>query len=112
MVSDSPLPRNRRASRVLAASSAVSIRLEEVDAPVGSKQPTVTEIPMSRFARIRALGEYGMTIPQIARVYGLASARSSGFSKKPDGDSASRPGGAPPRLPYSGGPPAGACPAR
>jgi len=55
VVSDSPLPPNLRASRVLAASSAVSVRLEEVDAPVGSKQPTVTEIPMSQFAGIRAL---------------------------------------------------------
>jgi hypothetical protein len=70
VVSDSPLPRNRRASRVRAASFAVSVRPEEVDAPVGSKQPTVTDIPMSQFAGIRALGEHGMAIPQIARVYG------------------------------------------
>jgi hypothetical protein len=71
-VSDSPPPdQSARKPRVLAASSAVPVRLEEVDAPVSPKARTMTEIPLSQFARIRAWVKYGMTVPQIAEVYGV-----------------------------------------
>lgn len=75
LVSDSPLPQtdqSARKPRVLAASSTAPLRLEEVEAPVSSKARTMTEIPISQFARIRAWVEYGMTVPQIAEIYGAA----------------------------------------
>jgi hypothetical protein len=76
-VSNSPLPpteQSARKPRVLAASSAAPVRLEEVEAPVSSKARTMTEIPISQFARIRAWVKYGMTAPQIAEVYGVGVA--------------------------------------
>jgi hypothetical protein len=47
-------------------------RAEPVD-PAGFSEPPMTrEIPRSEFARIRAWMKYGMTVAQVAGVYGVA----------------------------------------
>jgi hypothetical protein len=51
-------------------SPAASIRLKKIEAPVSPQ--TKREIPPSQFARIRALVKYGMTVSQVAEVYGTA----------------------------------------
>jgi hypothetical protein len=48
------------------------IRLEEVKASVGLVSQATRGIPRSQFARIRALAKYGMTVAQVAEVYGAA----------------------------------------
>ncbi|HEY6394037.1 MAG TPA: hypothetical protein VIX12_01395 [Candidatus Binataceae bacterium] len=44
----------------------------EPETPVGLEPQTTREIPRSQFARIRAWVEYGMTVAQVADVYGVA----------------------------------------
>jgi hypothetical protein len=69
-VLDHPLPSAdplARTPRVLPILS--TIRREAVEAPVSSKQQTTPEIPVAKFARIRALVKYGMTVSQVAEVY-------------------------------------------
>jgi hypothetical protein len=39
--------------------------------PVNSERRTTSEIPRSQFARIRTWVKYGMTIAQVAGVYGV-----------------------------------------
>ena len=46
------------------------------------------EIPRSQFARIRTLVKYGMTVAQVAKVYGVAVDEIARFSAKPDRNSA------------------------
>jgi hypothetical protein len=41
-------------------------------APVAPESQTMREIPRSKFARIRGLVKYGMTVSQVAKVYGVA----------------------------------------
>ena len=48
------------------------VRHEAVEAWGSSEQQTTPEIPESQLARIRALVKYGMTVPQVAEVYGVA----------------------------------------
>jgi hypothetical protein len=60
-----------RKPRVLGISAMAPVRHEQVEAQRNSEQPT-PEIPGSQFARIRALVKYGMTVPQVAEVYGVA----------------------------------------
>jgi hypothetical protein len=50
----------------------VPVRVEEVKASIRPEQQTPRAIPRSRFARIRALVKYGMTVAQVAEVYGVA----------------------------------------
>ena len=57
---------------MLGISSPVPVRLEEVKAPVAPESLTTREIPRSKFARIRGLVKYGMTVSQVAEVYGAA----------------------------------------
>jgi hypothetical protein len=61
-----------RKPRVLGISSPAPVRLEEVKAPVAPESQTTREIPRSKFARIRGLVKYGMTVSQVAKVYGVA----------------------------------------
>ena len=61
-----------RKPRVLGISSPVPVRLEEVKAPVAPESLTTREIPRSKFARIRGLVKYGMTVSQVAKVSGVA----------------------------------------
>ena len=61
-----------RKPRVLGISSPAPVRLEEVKAPVAPESLTTREIPRSKFARIRGLVKYGMTVSQVAKVYEVA----------------------------------------
>ena len=61
-----------RKPRVLAISSPAPVRNKEVAAPVNPEPRTTRQIPRSHHARIRTWVNYGMTIPQVAEVYGVA----------------------------------------
>jgi hypothetical protein len=61
-----------RKPRVLGILPASPVRREEVTAPVRSEPPMTRKIPRSEFARIRAWMKYGMTVAQVAGVYGVA----------------------------------------
>jgi hypothetical protein len=58
--------------RVLRVSSPAPVRNEEVAAPVDPEPRTTRHIPRSHHARIRTWVKYGLTIPQVAEVYGVA----------------------------------------
>jgi len=58
--------------RVLGVSAVAPVGYEEVEARGGSGRQTMPEILRSQFARIRALVKCGMTVPQVAEVYGVA----------------------------------------
>jgi hypothetical protein len=61
-----------RKPRVLSILSPPPVRNEEVAAPVNPEPRTARQIPRSHHARIRTWVEYGLTIPQVAEVYGVA----------------------------------------
>ena len=61
-----------RKPRVLGIVPPAPVRVEEVKAPVGLEPRTPHAIPRSQFARIRALVKYGMTVAEVAGVYGVA----------------------------------------
>jgi hypothetical protein len=61
-----------RKPRVLAILSPAPVRNEEVAAPINPEPRTARQVPRSQHARIRTLVNYGLTIPQVARVYGVA----------------------------------------
>jgi hypothetical protein len=61
-----------RKPRVLAILSPAPVRSEEVAAPVDPEPRTTRQIPRSHHARIRTWVDYGLTIPQVAEVYGVA----------------------------------------
>jgi hypothetical protein len=61
-----------RKPRVLPMLSPAPVRNEEVAAPVDHEPRTTREIPWSHHARIRTWVNYGMTVPQVAEVYGVA----------------------------------------
>ena len=68
-----PADQSARKPRVLRIiSSAVTIRHEAVEVPVATEPQTTREIPRSQFVRIRTLVKYGMTVSQVAEVYGVA----------------------------------------
>jgi hypothetical protein len=48
------------------------MRREIVETSASLNQRTLPTIPASQFARIRTLVKYGMTIPQVAQVCGVA----------------------------------------
>jgi hypothetical protein len=64
--------RPARKPRVLPVSSPAPVRNEEVAAPVNPEPRTTRDIPRSHHARIRTWVKYGMTVPQVAEVYGVA----------------------------------------
>jgi hypothetical protein len=64
--------RPARKPRVLPILSPAPVRDEEVAAPVDPEPRTTRQIPRSEHARIRTWVEYGLTIPQVAEVYGVA----------------------------------------
>jgi hypothetical protein len=71
-----PLPsagQPARKPRVLGTLPAPSVRLAEVKAPISAEPQTTREIPRAQFARIRALVKYGMTVSQVAELYGVAA---------------------------------------
>jgi len=61
-----------RKPRVLSILPPTPVRNEEVAAPVDPEPRTTRQIPRSHHARIRTWVKYGLTIPQVARVYGVA----------------------------------------
>jgi hypothetical protein len=61
-----------RKPRVLGISSPAPARLDEVKAAVAPEPQTMPEIPRTKFACIRSLVKYGMTVSQAAAVYGVA----------------------------------------
>lgn len=63
-----------RRPRILSAVPAQSTRVEAIEAPVTREPPKPCQkIPASHLARIRTWLKYGMTIPQLAKVYGVTS---------------------------------------
>jgi hypothetical protein len=64
--------RPTRKPRVLAILSPAPVRNEEVAAPVDPEPRTTRQIPRSHHARIRTWVNYGLTISQVAEVYGVA----------------------------------------
>ncbi len=67
-----PADQPARKPRVLAIVPTAPVRHEVVEAPVSLKPRTMRKIPRSQFARIRAWTKYGMTVSQVAEVYGAA----------------------------------------
>jgi hypothetical protein len=61
-----------RKPRVLPILSPAPVRNEEVAAPVDPEPRTTRQIPRSHHARIRTWVNYGLTISQVAAVYGVA----------------------------------------
>jgi len=68
-----PADQSARKPRVLAISPAAA-RCDPVEAPISSPQQrqVAPEIPASEFARICTQVKYGMTVSQVAQVYGVA----------------------------------------
>jgi len=60
-----------RKPRVLSISPPPPVRDEEVAAPINPEPRTTRDIPRSHHARIRTWVKYGLTIPQVAEVYGV-----------------------------------------
>ncbi len=68
-----PADQSARKPRVLRIiSPAAPGRHEGPEIPVGPEPQTTRDIPRSQFARIRSWVEYGMTVVQVAEVYGAA----------------------------------------
>jgi hypothetical protein len=61
-----------RRPRVLKALSPTPARPEEGKSLVESEQRITPAIPRSQFGRIRAWVKYGMTVAQVAGIYGVA----------------------------------------
>jgi hypothetical protein len=70
---------SQRKMRIFAASQAATERPKpetEAAAPRAGEEavkgPPATEIPASEHTRVRVLAEYGMTLPEIAKLYGVS----------------------------------------
>jgi len=74
---DGPAPTeqpSQRKPRILAASQAATERPKPETEAAGQeavKEQPATEIPASEHKRVRVLAEYGMTLPQITKLYGV-----------------------------------------
>jgi hypothetical protein len=69
-VPDTPsTDRSARKPRVLEITSPSPARHDEAESPIA---PPAREIPRSQFPRIRTFAKYGMTVAQVAQVYGVA----------------------------------------
>ena len=67
-----PADRPARKPRVLAIAPVASVRHEDAETPVIPEPQATRAIARSQFARIRTLVKYGMTVAQVAEVYGAA----------------------------------------
>jgi hypothetical protein len=65
-------PALARKPRVLAITPVALVRREGAETPVILEPQATREIARSQFARIRTLVKYGMTVAQVAKVYGAA----------------------------------------
>jgi hypothetical protein len=70
-VSDPSQSAKARKPRVLPILPPAPIRQETVEAPVTSEPETAPDIPAKKSARLRTLVKYGMTISQVADIYGV-----------------------------------------
>jgi hypothetical protein len=70
--SQPPVDLSARKPRILTSSSTVPARHAAVEAPANPEPPAPSEIPASQLAQIRVWVKYGMTIPQVAQIYGVA----------------------------------------
>jgi hypothetical protein len=69
-----PADRSARKPRVLRITSQGGpIRHEAVEVLVATEPQTTREIPRSQFVRIRTFVKYGMSVAQVAKVYGVAA---------------------------------------
>lgn len=66
-----PADQSARKPRVLKIISPVPVRHEERETPAAPEPQTMRKIPRSQFVRIRTLVKYGMTVAQVAKVYGV-----------------------------------------
>ena len=66
----SPADQSARKPRVL---QIISVRHEERETPAAPEPQTMHKIPRSQFVRIRTLVKYGMTVAQVAKVFGVAA---------------------------------------
>jgi len=70
---DSPTAdQSARKPRVLAIAPVASVRREDTETPVIPEPQATHAIGQSEFARVRTLVKYGMTVAQVAEVYGAA----------------------------------------
>jgi hypothetical protein len=67
-----PTDQSARKPRVLAIAPAASVHRDDVETPVIPEPQAMREIARSQFGRIRTLVKYGMTVAQVAEVYGAA----------------------------------------
>jgi hypothetical protein len=67
-----PAAQSARKPRVLAIAPVASVRHGDIETPVIPEPQATREIARSQFARIRTLVKYGMTVAQVAGVYGTA----------------------------------------
>jgi hypothetical protein len=67
-----PAERPARKPRVLPILLPAPVRNEEAAAPIDPAPRTTRHIPRSDHARIRTWVDYGLTVPQVAEVYGVA----------------------------------------
>ena len=68
-----PTDRSTRKPRVLPVLSPTApVRYEELESPAALEPQPMHDIPRSQFGRIRTLVKYGMTVAQVAEVYGAA----------------------------------------
>ena len=70
-VPDTAPAQSARKPRALAISPPAA-RREEPKTPIRCEPQPTPELPPSQFARIRTLVKYGMTVAQVADVYGAA----------------------------------------
>ncbi|MGA8755371.1 MAG: hypothetical protein WB611_03440 [Stellaceae bacterium] len=69
-----PTIRSTRKPRVLPiVSRAAPVRYKERETPAAPERQTMRAIPGSEFGRIRTLVKYGMTVTEVATVYGVAA---------------------------------------
>jgi hypothetical protein len=85
-----PADQSARKPRVLQIiSPAVPVGHEERETPTA---PEPRKIPRSQFVHIGTLVKYGMTVAQVAKVYGVDAGEIAGFCATPDRqNSVSRP---------------------
>jgi hypothetical protein len=67
-----PGDQSARKPRVLAITPSAPVRYDECEAPVIPKPQATREIARTQFARVRTLVKYGMTVAQVAQVYGAS----------------------------------------
>ncbi len=67
-----PADQSVRKPRVLAIAPIASGRRDDFETPVIPAPQATREIARSQFARVRTLVKYGMTVAQVAEVYGSA----------------------------------------